>query len=114
MVKKYMAQSQWTGSKLVQNDKEFGSTPHCSLCENLNYKIPFKVIMFPNISYVPYNFYNARALNAKNNEIVKREDNERKMKREEKLKMLKRNGHKKEHLKILLYHYVITTLCVNH
>jgi hypothetical protein len=45
----------------------FGSTLHCSLCEHLDYKIPFKVIMFPNISYVPYNFYNAWALKAKNN-----------------------------------------------
>jgi hypothetical protein len=55
-----------------------------------------------------------QALKAKNNEIVKREDNERKVKREEKLRMLKRDGHKRERLKILLYHYVIMTLRVNH
>ncbi len=43
-----------------------------------------------------------RALGARNNEVVKREDNERRVKRKKKLRMSKGNDCKKERLEILL------------
>jgi hypothetical protein len=60
------------------------------------------------------NYKASWALRARNNEIMEREDSERRVKKEEKLGMPKRNDYKREHPKNLLYHHVIMTLCVNH